>query len=190
MISNKMKVRCMFFFKNNSFIKWTLLLIKENHATAVLKLLVVSPQLGDIEQPGIFYGLQNLIFPLIYLFASECQCLDILLTYVFGHLVPFLVVFAFVWMSSHDLVSHSSCWAYVSMVHTLCCANLNTFVPFWKYAESLSTFSKDGKHADAISNIRWKKQTVLIFLASVESLHWMSGLKALNIRLWVWITWF
>lgn len=49
-----MKVRCMFFFKNNSFIKLTLLLIKENHATSVLKLLAVSPQLGDIEQPGIF----------------------------------------------------------------------------------------------------------------------------------------
>lgn len=99
--------------------------------------------------------------------------------------MPFLVVFAFVWMSSHDLVSHSSCWAYVSMVHRLCCANLNTFVPFWQYAESLSTFSKDGKHADAISNIRWKKTNIFnISGSSVESLHWMSGLKALNIRLW------
>lgn len=46
------------------------------------------------------------------------------------------------------------------MVHTLCCANLNTFVPFWKYAESLSTFSKDGKHADAISNIRMEKTNI------------------------------
>lgn len=33
----------------NSFV-----LIEENHATPVLKLLVVSPQLGNIEQLGIF----------------------------------------------------------------------------------------------------------------------------------------